>query len=363
MLDQATRQVHLTEKGERRIHEVTRQFGGVWSGIRRREELVSQALSAVFLYTIDRHYLVSDDKVMIIDENTGRIMPDRSWERGLHQMIEIKEKCKVTGPRENIARLTYQRFFRRYLRLAGMTGTAQEVRRELWSVYRLPVLRIPTNKPSRRKSAGCHVFPTKNEKWQAVLSLINTLHQQGCPILIGTGSVADSEHLSNLLTGIQLEHQVLNARQDAHEAEIISKSGQNRAITVATNMAGRGTDIPLSRDVASQGGLYVIATETNDARRIDRQLFGRCGRQGDPGRYQSLLSCEDELIRRNVSSLPRNFLSKVLHHDLGIAQRIAYLLIRYAQAVQEGKNRNLRHDLLQQEEQLGKILAFSGRME
>ena len=219
--------------------------------------------------------------MQIIDEYTGRVMEDRSWERGLHQMIEAKEGCALTGRQETLARISYQRFFRRYLRLAGMTGTAREVGKELWSVYRLDTVPIPTNRPLRRKALPDHVYVTAEHKWRAIIERVRELHKQGRPILIGTRSVAASEHLSKLLTASQLPHQVLNARQDQQEAQIIAQAGQRGRITVATNMAGRGTDIRLTPDVVELGGLHVLATERHEAHRIDRQLFGRCGRQGD----------------------------------------------------------------------------------
>jgi preprotein translocase subunit SecA len=361
-VNQTERQIKLSEKGSERLAELTRPIGGIWSGTRRREELICHALSAQYLYLRDRHYLVQDDKVMIIDENTGRIMADRSWEQGLHQMIEIKEQCEVTGRREHIARLTYQRFFRRYLRLAGMTGTAREVRRELWSIYRLPVLKLPTNRPSGRKEEGQHVYSGKTEKWAAVVHHLRKVHLQGRPVLVGTRSVADSEHLSSLLHKSGLTHQVLNARQDLLEAEIVAKAGTRGCITVATNMAGRGTDIPLGAGVVETGGLHIIATERNEARRIDRQLYGRCGRQGDPGSHTSILSLDDELLRNHLNGSVRRFLARLVSKDIIGSQRISLLAMRLAQSSRERRYLRMRRDLLQMDEQLGKLLAFSGTM-
>ncbi len=360
---QAERRVVLREQGSAHLTEAAKIAGGIWSGIRHREELVCQALSARFLYLRDRHYLVHDGKVVIIDENTGRLMADRSWERGLHQMIELKENCKATGPREHMARLTYQRFFRRYLRLAGMTGTAREVRRELWSIYRLPVHRVPTNKPSRRKDAGQRIYPNQNDKWAAVVCHIHLVQQQGRPVLIGTRSVGDSEHLSALLHGKGIAHQVLNARQDAGEAEIIARAGAKGCITVATNMAGRGTDIPLGAGIAERGGLHVIATERNDARRIDRQLYGRCGRQGDPGSYESILSLDDELLHHHLNGSIRWVLTRLTGKESNTSQRLALFAMRLVQSTRERRYLRMRRDLLQMDDQLGRLLAFSGRME
>jgi preprotein translocase subunit SecA len=362
-LNQTEHQVKLSEKGSARLADTAKLMGGIWNGIRYGEELVCQALSAQYLYQRDRHYLVHNNKVLIIDENTGRVMADRSWERGLHQMIEIKENCEVTGRKEHMARLTYQRFFRRYLRLAGMTGTAREVRRELWSIYHLPVLKVATNRPNLRKSEGRRIYSDSREKWVAVVEHIRKVHLRGRPLLVGTRSVADSEYLSTLLDECGLSHQVLNARQDEQEAEIVARAGEKGCITVATNMAGRGTDIPLGPGVVEIGGLYIIATERNEARRIDRQLYGRCGRQGDPGSYKSILSPDDELLRNYLAEPIRRFLARLISKDSIVAQRISLLTMRIAQSGRERRYLRMRRDLLQMDEQLGKLLAFSGRME
>lgn len=361
--DLKARLVKLNDNGSTYLAEVAPSLGTVWKSARQREELIHQALSAHHLYIRDRHYLVQDDKVMIIDENTGRVMADRSWERGLHQMIEIKEDCEVTGRQEHLARLTYQRFFRRYLRLAGMTGTAQEVQHELWSVYHLAVTKIPTNRPTRRTETGHHIYEDKTAKWAAVVRRIRALQEQERPVLIGTRSVGDSELLSELLQEEGLKHQVLNARQDAHEAEIISQAGQKGCITVATNMAGRGTDIPLGEGVAEIGGLHVISTERNDARRIDRQLYGRCGRQGDPGSYETLLCLEDELLEHHLGLVARVILKSTMRLNNGVANKISQSAMRLAQLARERQYLRMRKDLLQMDEQLGRMLAFSGKME
>ena len=282
---QRDRHVELSELGKALVKRLTRALGGAWSGVRGREGLVKQALSALHLFHLDKHYLIQDDSIQIVDEYTGRVMPDRSWEHGLHQMIEAKEGCPISVQQETLARISYQKFFRRYLRLSGMTGTCREVARELWSVYRLNVVTVPTNRPSRRRAVPHRVYLTEDLKWNAIVDCVRDLYQRGNPVLIGTRTVAKSDHLSRLLTGFGIEHKVLNARQDREEAEIIAQAGQVGRITVATNMAGRGTDIVLAEGVAEKGGLYVLATERHDARRIDRQLFGRGGRQGDQGTY------------------------------------------------------------------------------
>ncbi len=362
-VDHNERQVKISDHGSARLAEIAPPMGSVWKSARQREELVRQALCARHLYVRDRHYLVHEGAVKIIDENTGRVMADRSWERGLHQMIEIKENCELSGQQEQLARMTYQRFFRRYLRLAGMTGTAREVSRELWSIYKLPVKHVPTHRPVRRRAIGHHVYPDKASKWRAVVERIRELRAELRPVLVGTRSVEDSELLSSLLAEEGIEHQVLNARQDAREAEIIARAGARGCITVATNMAGRGTDIPLAAGVAERGGLHVICTERNEARRIDRQLFGRCGRQGDPGSYESLLCLEDEILFHTLSSPLLTILRLALKTEGKSAQLIVLGAMRLAQKNRERRYLRMRRDLLQMDEQLGRMLAFSGKLE
>ncbi|HEY7496040.1 MAG TPA: prepilin peptidase, partial [Candidatus Tectomicrobia bacterium] len=322
-----------------------------------------QALIAQHLRQRDTHYLVKDNSVQIIDEYTGRVMPDRAWEYGLHQLIETKEGCSLTRQPEPLARISYQQFFRRYLRLAGMTGTAREVRGELWSVYRLAVVSVPTHRPQQRYQAGDHTYATTAAKWQAVVTRVTTLHRQGRPILIGTRSVAASEHLSRLLTSAGFPHRVLNARQDGAEAAIIAQAGEPGRITVATNMAGRGTDIRLAPGVAERGGLHVIATERHEARRIDRQLSGRCGRQGDPGSYEMLVSLEDELIAVYGGGLWRWLNRLAVYRCHLVVPWLGRRVVRQAQRRAEHLHARLRRELLQVDEHLEMALAFSGRSE
>jgi preprotein translocase subunit SecA len=251
------RTVRLTDDGRERLAVLTQGYGDLWAGRRRREAFISRALTALHLMHRDTHYLVKEGRVQIIDEFTGRIMSDRAWEYGLHQLVETKEGCTLTRIHAPLARISYQRFFRRYLRLAGMTGTAHEVRGELWSVYHLPVVTLPTNRLPQRRHLGTRVYTTTAAKWTAVVGHIRRVHERGRPILVGTRSVAASEQLSHLLTAAGLSHQVLNARQDRAEAEIIAHAGEPGCIVVATNMAGRGTDIRLAPGVAERGGLHV----------------------------------------------------------------------------------------------------------
>jgi preprotein translocase subunit SecA len=356
--------VEVTKDGESRIDTFPWGEARGWTTRRQREELVRQALVALNLYNLDKQYLVKEGKVQIVDEYTGRVMPDRSWERGLHQLIEIKETCQMTGRKETKARISYQRFFRRYQRLAGMTGTAREVAGELWSTYGLRVVSIPTNRPLRRTYLPERIYAAANEKWEAVVRTASEMHGQGRPVLIGTRSVAASEHLSALLTDAGLPHRVLNARQDQEEADIVAGAGQLGRITVATNMAGRGTDIKLGPGVPELGGLHVMGTERHEARRIDRQLFGRCGRQGDAGSCEMLVSLEDELVTVHAGRMLRQPTAALLGNpEKGGTPWAAHLVFRKAQLSAERLHARMRRSLLKMDEQLGDSLAFSGRTE
>jgi preprotein translocase subunit SecA len=357
------REVELTERGRRRAAELAEPYGGIWIGPRRREELMRRALSALYLFQRDKQYLVRGDKVQIVDEYTGRVMADRSWERGLHQMIEAKEGCPITGQQETLARISYQRFFRRYLRIAGMTGTAREVARELWAVYRLPVVSIPTNRPVQRRRLPDQVHLSADAKWSAIVETLRKLHAEGRPVLVGTRSVAASEHLSALLTSAGLHHQVLNARQDQEEAKVIANAGERGRITVATNMAGRGTDIRLGPGVAERGGLHVLATERHDARRIDRQLFGRGGRQGDPGSFQAIVSLEDEIVQSVFGRYAVRLCGLVARVAGGVPGWLGRLVIGAAQRTAETHHARTRRDLLRVDDHLSDLLAFTGRPE
>jgi preprotein translocase subunit SecA len=362
-LDAAHHGVQLSLAGQQKLADLQLSQEGLWRNVRRREELICQALHALYLLKKDRDYLVSEDKVMIIDANTGRTMPDRSWERGLHQLVEAKEGCPLTDAREQLGRLTYQSFFSRYLRLGGMTGTAREVSSELWSVYGLRVQRIPLHRPSRRRELFTQIYPQEEEKWAAVIASVTEMQEQGRPVLLGTGSVADSELLSHKLTEAGIAHRVLNARQDREEAEIVAAAGQRRQVTVATNMAGRGTDIPLADGVAELGGLHVIAACRNEAKRIDRQLSGRCARQGDEGSYQTILSLEDELIRQNCHSTLIKFLRRHTTKGGLFQRKLNLYIIRRAQRGIERRHRQARQAMLQHDRQTGRLLSFSGHME
>jgi preprotein translocase subunit SecA len=360
VVDFPRRQVRLTDEGRERLAPLGEEAGGIWTGTMRREELIHKALTARHLFHRDKQYVVRDGRIGIVDEYTGRVMPGRSWEGGLHQMIETKECCDVTTQTEILARISYQRFFRRYLALAGMTGTAREAAAELWSVYRLRVARVPTHRPTRRVLLAPRIHRDADAKWDAVVDRVQGLHERGRPVLIGTRTVADSEILADRMRAASLECRVLNALQDRDEAEIIAEAGLHGRITVATNMAGRGTDIKLGPGVEELGGLHVIATEFHDAGRIDRQLFGRCGRQGDPGSAESIVSLEDELLDAHPTRL-FGFLGPSRIDPRGrLGRWLARRLFRRTQRAAERRNRRIRRELLRIDETTDRALAFSG---
>jgi preprotein translocase subunit SecA len=332
-IDWQIRNIDLTPRGQSRIDEIAEgmaDHNGFWKGQRRREELVTQACVALHCYVRDEQYLVGEDqKVQIIDEFTGRIMADRSWRHGLHQAIEIKESVPVTADKENLARLSFQRFFRQYPIMAGMTGTAWESAPELWQIYQRPVVRIPTNKPCIRVQLPTRMFDTMDQKWDAVVARVMQLHEKGVPILIGTRSVLASQEVSRRLTAANTPHRVLNATQTKQEAEIVAQAGQPSQITVATNMAGRGTDIILGKGVADLGGLHVVSTEPHGSGRVDRQLFGRAARQGDPGSAQMFASAEDDLFLRHAKRIRKIWRTFGADRIISIAQNRAEHLARF----------------------------------
>ena len=362
-VDARERRIDLTERGRQRLTELAPPMGTVWRGRLRREELVRQALGARHMLHRDLHYLLQDDgRVVIVDEFTGRRMPDRSWGQDLHQLLETKEGAGLTGRNETLARISYQRFFRRYLHLAGMTGTAREAAAELWSVYRLGVRRVATRRPLRRRELPPRVSATAAARWGDVVARVAELSRSGRPVLVGTRSVAASEHLSRLLRDAGIEHRVLNARLDEAEAEIAALAGEPHRVTVATNMAGRGTDIKLAPGVAERGGLHVIATEYHEAGRVDRQLFGRCGRQGDPGSFEVIASLEDDLMAR-YGTWWRDLARWVAGAGGRVPSWLARRAVRRAQRGAEKLHARMRADLLQTDRHLDTALAFSGRQE
>lgn len=353
------RSLALTPGATSRLREIGAVLGGVWNNQVYREELVTQALTALHLMRRDEHYIVRDDKVQIVDEYTGRVMADRFWTDGLHQMIELKEGCAMSGTRVTLARMTYQKFFRRYRRLSGLSGTAREIGAELWSVYRLAIAQIPPNRPSKRRMMPAIVAPDMDSKWRLIAAEAAALSARGVPVLIGTRSVATSNIASSWLKAAGLPHVVLNASQDMQEAEIIGDAGSTGKITIATNMAGRGTDIRLANAARAHGGLHVIMSEIHDSRRIDRQLAGRSARQGDPGAFIPILSLQDPLL--DTLSRPAKTMVAIGHRLLG--DRFGRWIMRREQRRAERLHAAKRSSLLKSDEMLDQALAFSGNPE
>ncbi len=362
-LNPGERSVFLTEQGRARLKTLSDALPPVWRTTRGREELAQQALVARHFFHLDTHYVIREGKVQIVDEYSGRVLADRSWERGLQQLIEVKEDCDVTGQRTTLARITYQRLFRRCIRLAGMTGTATEVAPELKAVYGLDVVRIPPNRPLRRADQGTRLHMTRGQKWSAVAAAASRVRDAGRPVLVGTRSVAASEQLAALLAGRGIEHVVLNARQDSEEAQIVARAGQPGRITIATNMAGRGTDISLAPEVASRGGLHVILTEFHESRRIDRQLFGRCARQGEPGSHEAIVCMEDDVFVRHAGPAARALASHYAGRAEPLPAPAAAVLRALAQQSAEWTNSHIRRATLESDRKLDTALAFTGRVE
>jgi preprotein translocase subunit SecA len=294
--DPLERKAELTAAGRRKVQAVAANSAFVTLTVDGLYEYVERALRAQIAYLKDRDYVAVDGEIIIVDEFTGRMMPGRQWQDGLHQAIQAKEKQEITLETITAARVTVQDYFKRYKKLAGMTGTASSDAAELRRIYKVGVFRVPTNRPCCRVWLPDRVFSTSEEGFQAVADQIVEWNKQGVPVLVGTRSIEKSERLSALLEAQGIEHQILNAKNHEIEAQIVAQAGQKGRVTVATNMAGRGTDIKLGEGVAEVGGLHVIGTERHEARRIDRQLSGRCARQGDPGLAQFFISLDDEIV-------------------------------------------------------------------
>jgi len=355
------REIELTDSGKAKVRHHATALGGVWIGARRSEEMMLRALTAKELYRRDHHYIVDENEIVIVDEFTGRIMPDRQWRDGLHQAVEAKENVEVTPPKETLARISFQRFFRLYRNRAGMTGTGREGVAEFWQIYHLPVVTIPTNRPCVRENLPDVVFAKKDLKWKYIVSEISRIHATGQPILIGTPSVQASEHLSDLLGEEGLDHQLLNAVRHREEAQIVAGAGQQGKITIATNMAGRGTDIMLGHGVDELGGLHVIAAERNESGRIDRQLFGRCARQGNPGSAQAIVSLEDNHVSRYGGNLMRYLKKRYGHNERNVRCAKTTVVFRLSQLQAERLALRQRLAVMQSDHWLDEHLSFAGK--
>ncbi len=324
--------------------------------IRLSEDIhcISQLLRAYSIYEKDIEYVVQDGKVHIVDPNTGRIMYGRRWSEGLHQAVEAKEGVQIEKETKTYATITIQNYFRLYEKLAGMTGTAETEAQEFHDIYGLNVMAIPTNKPCQRKDKNDVIYKTRREKFNAAISEIEAAHLRGQPVLVGTASVEASEVLSRMLKRKNIEHTVLNAKHHEQEAEIVAQAGQKGAVTIATNMAGRGTDIKLGDGVNELGGLYVLGTERHESRRIDRQLRGRCARQGDNGLSKFLVSLEDDLLRIFGSGPLARILNNTFQEGAPLDHPLLNRSIERAQKTVEGQNYSMRKRLLQFDDVLNK---------
>jgi preprotein translocase subunit SecA len=314
---------------------------------------IGQLLKAYTLYEKDKQYVVHEGKVKIVDENTGRIMEGRRWSDGLHQAVEAKEGVPLEKENKTYATVTIQNYFRMYQKLAGMTGTAETEASEFHDIYRLTVVAIPTHRPCIRADDNDIVFKTRKEKYQFSIKEIAEAHKRGQPVLVGTASVEASETLGRMLAMAKVPHKILNAKHHESEADIISMAGQPGAVTIATNMAGRGTDIKLGEGVRELGGLYVLATERHESRRVDRQLRGRCSRQGDPGRSRFLVSLEDDLMRLfSNAGIISSLLEKSFKEGEPLEHPLLNRSIGTAQKRVEGQNYSMRKRLLQYDDVL-----------
>lgn len=332
----------------------------LWQSASRRKELFEQALQAREFFHRGKQYVVENGEVVIVDEFTGRLMPMRKWRHGLHQAIEAKEGVTMSALDETLARMSFQRFFRLFRRLSGMTGTAHEAAAEFWHVYRLPVVTIPLHRRLLRRELPDRVFVDAEQKWQAVADEVARLHATGQPVLVGTRSVHASEELSQRIAAKGLDCAVLNATRHAEEAAIISRAGEAGRITIATNMAGRGTDIKLGPGVAEAGGLCVVATERHESRRVDRQLYGRSGRQGDPGEAQAFVSVEDELLARFCPTPVRAALREAVRRDLPGSARVAAAVFARAQRAAQRLAFRQRENVVKLDSWLSDALSFTG---
>ncbi len=346
--DEKTKGVTLTDLGNERAEKFFHVDNLYDMNNSELVHYINQALRANYSFKKDVDYVVQDGEVLIVDPFTGRIMKGRQWSDGLHQAVEAKENVKINQETKTIATITFQNLFRMYKKLSGMTGTAKTEEEEFRNIYNMYVITIPTNKPIARIDYADLVYPTSKGKYQAIIRVIEEKHKTGQPILVGTIAVETSELISSMLTKKGIKHEVLNAKNHAREAEIIALAGEKGAVTIATNMAGRGTDIKLTPETKELGGLCVIGTERHESRRIDNQLRGRSGRQGDPGESQFFVSMEDDLMVRFGTDRIKSLLQTMgFQEDQAIRSKTFTKALSSAQAKVEGNNFDTRKALLQ----------------
>ncbi len=354
-VDEKLKSVTLTQAGIDKVEKAL-GIGNIYAeGKVSYVHHLEQALKAHVLFKLDKDYVVKDGEVMIVDEFTGRLMPGRRYSEGLHQAIEAKEGVQVQRESRTLATITFQNYFRMYNKLSGMTGTAMSSAEELFEVYKLEVLEIPTHKPTIRKDKRDIVYKNEKGKMEAIVEKIIELNKKGQPVLVGTIAIEKSEHLSDLLRKRGVKHEVLNAKNHEREAQIIANAGTYGSVTIATNMAGRGTDIKPDKKAIEAGGLYIIGSERHEARRIDEQLRGRSGRQGDPGASQFFVSLEDELMRRFGGDRMKSLMEKLgLPDNQPIENKMISKSIESAQAKIEGFNFDMRKRVLEYDDVMNK---------
>lgn len=358
--DEEKKKVELTLEGRQRLRALPKRELMQSVGMVDMYQYMERAIKVRRDYFLDRHYVVRDDEVVIVDEFTGRLAEGRKWRDGIHQAIEAQSGVEVTVPTGQAARITVQDLFLRYKHLSGMTGTASSSTREFRKIYRLRVVPIPTNRPCQRSQLPDRVFRSTDEKLTAIAEEVTQLHATGRPVLIGTRSIDKSQQLSEKLTAAGISHQILNANEIEAEAEIVAAAGAAGNVTVATNMAGRGTDIKLEEGVAELGGLQVICTELHDAARIDRQLIGRCGRQGDPGTFRQYLAIDDDIIETGFSKKRAGRIKKTVAQGNG-GQGSFGRLLRTAQRKVERQHFRDRNVLLYHEKERKKMQREMGQ--
>jgi preprotein translocase subunit SecA len=359
-IEDETRKIELTGRGRSLVRSLPRD------GLMRTVSLVDlydfieRSVKVHRDFHLDRQYVIRDGEIVIVDEFTGRLAEGRKWRDGIHQAIEAKEKIEVSVPTGQAARITVQDLFKRYKSIAGMTGTASTSAPELRKIYKTPVVLVPTNRPPRRTGLPDRVYGTMHQKFEAIVEEVSELHEQGRPVLIGTRSIDKSTLLAQMLAEAGIECQILNANEVEREAEIVGEAGKRGRVTVATNMAGRGTDIKLENDIREIGGMHVICTELHDAARIDRQLIGRCGRQGDPGTFRQYLSLDDDILRSGYGMEKAAQLAKMGETKPGPFHSMAGLL-RKAQRKVEKKHFRDRMMLMHHEKERTKLQLEIGQ--
>lgn len=355
IIDEKTNSINLTDEGSRKcesFYGIDNMYDIKHSALVHH---INQALRANFTMKNEVDYVVQDGKVVIVDQFTGRLMQGRAFSEGLHQAIEAKEGVKINEETKTLATITFQNLFRMYKKLSGMTGTAKTEEEEFRNIYNMYVIQIPTNKPIIRKDMADLIFATKQDKYNAIINEIKERHATGQPVLVGTIAIETSELISNMLKKERIKHEVLNAKNHAREAEIIAKAGEIGSVTIATNMAGRGTDIKLGEGVKELGGLCVIGTERHESRRIDNQLRGRAGRQGDPGYTQFFVSFEDDLMVRFGTDRFKDLLKAAgLGTTITLRSKAMTKNVESAQKKVEGNNFDIRKSLLQYDDVMGK---------